>query len=343
MTQITEFIKKVQNKEIDIVDHTHKVLQEAKKLDKEYHFFNEISESLAIKQANSLKHQPVGKLAGLPISIKDCIVVKDVESKAGSKILSTYKPLFNATVIKKLEDEGAIIIGKTAQDVFGFGSFSTNVGLDMKIPRNPNDKTRACGGSSGGSAGITKALTLPHISLGESTGGSIVAPASFCGVYGLCPTYGRVSRYGLMDYANSMDKIGPMANTPEDLALIMNIISGHDSNDSTSLTANVPNYVDQINKDPKKLKVGIIKESLGEGTDKKIVDQIESLASSLNADKVSLPLTNKYGVSAYYLLAMSEASTNLAKYCGMRYGQHEKLEGSFNEYFTDVRSKNFNR
>ena len=342
MTQISEFVKKIHSGEIDVVEHTNKVLQQTTKLNKEFHHLNEISTTLAKATAHKLKESPKGKLAGLPISAKDAILVQDVQTRAGSKILTNYNPLFNATVINKLQAEGAIIIGKTAQDAFGFGSFSTNVGLDLPTPLNPNDKERACGGSSGGSAGFTKAATFPHASLGESTGGSIVNPASFCGVYGLCPTYGRVSRYGLMAYANSLDKIGPMATSPEDLALILEIIAGHDKLESTSLKAPIPNYTKEINPDTK-LKVGIISETVAEGTDPKITDQINSIASKLNATKVSLPLTHKHGVPAYFLLAMAEASTNLAKYCGMRYGQSEKLEGSFNEYFTKVRSNNFNQ
>ena len=241
-----------------------------------------------------------------------------------------------------MKKEGGLVIGKTSQDEFGFGSFNVNVGLGMKIPLNPFDKERACGGSSGGSAGITNKASFRHISLAESTGGSIVCPASFCGVAGLCPTYGRVSRYGLMDYSNSLDKIGPMAKNVEDIALMMEVIAGFDKNESTSLNVAVEKYTDFLGKDIKKLKIGIIKEAFGKGTDKEITKMILDKISGLNYDEISLPLTNKYGVYTYYLIAMCEASTNLAKYCGMRYGIHEKLEGNFNEYFSKVRSHNFN-
>ncbi len=332
-----DFVQKVKNREIDIVEHTLHALDEVKKLNPEFHYFNAIAEDLALQQAEAIKKNPAGRLAGVPVAIKDCICVKGVESRAGSRILTGYKPLFDATVIEKLKLEGAIIIGKTSQDAFGFGSFSTHVGLGMEIPLNPLDKERSCGGSSGGSAGITKKASFPTVSLGESTGGSIVAPASFCGVYGLCPTYGKVSRYGLMDYANSLDKIGPMAMDVDDLALVMDIISGYDQKDSTSLPS------EKIVGKPEDLHLGIIKESIGEGTDKKIssliLDAVDE--SELKHASIALPLTQKYGVSTYYLLAMSEASTNLAKYCGMRYGKHEKLEGNFNEYFSKVRSMHF--
>ena len=253
--KVQEFIKKVHSKEIDVVEHTHKVLDEIKKINSEYNYFNTISDDLAIKQAELVKKNPKGKLAGLPVSIKDCICVKSVESTAGSKILKGYYPIFNATSVQKIIDEGAIIIGKTSQDEFGFGSFSTNVGLGFKIPLNPFDKSRSCGGSSGGAAGISQKIKSPHIAFGESTGGSIVNPASFCGVFGLCPTYSRVSRYGLIDYSNSLDKIGSISKSVYDSALLLNIISGFDDKDSTSLNVPVDDFTKYLDKDVKNLKV----------------------------------------------------------------------------------------
>ena len=340
------FIKQVQEGRIDVVEHTHKVIEEIKKINKTYNYFNTISEELALEQVKAVKKNPKGRLAGIPVSVKDCIVVKGVESRAGSKILSGYNPVFDATVIEKVKAEGGIIIGKTSQDEFGFGGFSVNVGVDMKIPLNPFDKERACGGSSGGAAGITQKISFPHIALSESTGGSIVDPASFCGVVGLCPTYGRVSRYGLMDYANSLDKIGPMGKTVADTALMMNVIAGYDEKESTSINKPVDDYENVVGKIVKNMKIGIIKESFGEGTDSKIKDDVMKAVKGFEElgvkhEEISLPLTMKYGVEAYYLTAMSEASTNLAKFCGMRYGKHEKLEGGFNEYFSKVRSANF--
>jgi len=343
--QCSEFITKVQNNEIDVVEHTHKVISECKKIDKEYHYFNALSENLAVSLAEKVKKNPKGRLAGLPVSIKDCICVKGVESRAGSKILNGYKPLFNATAIQRLVDEGAIIIGKTAQDEFGFGSFATNVGLGFNVPLNPFDKKRACGGSSGGSGGLAQAARFPHISLGESTGGSIVTPASFCGVVGMCPTYGRVSRYGLIDYANSLDKIGPMSKNVYDSALALELISGFDNKESTTLNEPVGKYCDAL-KRKSTAKIGVIKECFGSGVSESVknivwkgIKKLESLGVSY--EEISLPLVGKYGVPAYYMIAMSESSTNLAKYCGMRYGAHDKLGKGFNEYFSDVRSEHF--
>jgi len=346
--KIREFIKQVQNKEIDVVEHTHKFIEQSKKINKEYNYFNTISEDLAIKQAEAVKRNSHGCLSGLPISIKDSICVKDLESTAGSKILKGYYPLFNATSVQNAINEGAIIIGKTSQDEFGFGGFSTNVGLGFKTPLNPFDKSRATGGSSGGAAGLAQKADFPHIAFGESTGGSIVNPASFCGVFGLCPTYGLVSRYGLIDYGNSLDKVGPIAKSASDCALLLDTISGHDPKDSTSLNSKKIDYSSYIKKDIKGMKIGIIKEAFSSGVDKSIDKSIHDSINKLEKlgvkfEEVSLPLSIKYGIPVYYLIGTSEASSNLAKYCGLRYGATEKLEGSFNDYFTKVRSENFGK
>ncbi len=343
-----DFIKEVRKGNISAEENTHKILEEAEKINKEYNYFNKISKELALQQARGLDKKikagkAKGSLLGLPVTVKDCIVVKGVESTAGSKILKGYLPVFNATCVQRCIDEGAVIIGKTAQDEFGFGTFSANVGVGFKIPKNPFDKERACGGSSGGAAGYTQKTKFNHIAFAESTGGSIVAPASFCGVDGLCPTYGLVSRYGLMDYANSLDKIGPIGKTAEECALMLNVIAGRDKKDSTSLKAKKEDYTSYLKEDVKKLKVGIVKEAFGKGTQKIISDKIKNTLLNFNIpyDEVELPLNHKYAVAAYYLLSTTEASTNLAKYCGMRYGASEKLEGDFNEYFSKVRSFNF--
>ncbi len=347
MEKFKSYIQSVHSGEVDVVEQTHKAIEELKKINSEYHYLTIISEELALKQAQAIKRSPHGKLAGVFISVKDSIIVEGVESRGGSKILSGYKPPFNSTVVKKCEDEGAIIIGKTSQDEFGFGGFSKNVGLGFKTPLNPFDKERACGGSSGGSGGLAQKFSLPHVSLGESTGGSIVAPASFCNVYGLCPTYGRVSRYGLLDYGNSLDKVGPMSNNLYAAALVQDIISGHDPKDSTSINIGHTHCAKAAEQnDAKGMKFAILKEGFGDATDKKVKDAINHSIKKLEDkgaefEEISLNLPIKYGIPTYYLIATSEASTNLAKYCGMRYGQEEALSGSFNEYFSKVRGDNF--
>ncbi len=326
---VQDFVNKVKKKEIDVVEHTENILKEAKKINKDYGYFTVISDKLALEQAKKIKKEPKGKLAGLPVSIKDCICVKGVESAAGSEILKGYKPTFNATAVQRLIDEGAIIIGKTSQDEFGFGGFSVNT---KTIPKNPHDKTRSCGGSSGGAAGFTATTNFTHVALAESTGGSIANPASFCGVFGLTPTYGLVSRYGLIDYANSLDKIGVMSKNAEDSKVILDVISGHDKRDSTSLSKDLV-------KDSKIKKIAIIKESLN--VNKEIKDLI--LSKVKDYDLISLPITEKYAIPAYYIIATAEASTNLAKYSGFKYGQEEELTGYYNEYFSKVRSKYFSK
>lgn len=323
-----------------MMSEINRIIDEIKNINREYHYFNEISEELARKNSGN------GKLKGITISVKDSIVVKDVESRAGSGILSGYNPVFDATVVEKIKNEGGIIIGKTSQDEFGFGSFSRNVGIDLKIPLNPFEKKRCCGGSAGGSAGITQKTSFRHISIAESTGGSIVCPAAFCGVYGLCPSYGLVSRYGLMDYANSLDKIGPMAKNIEDIALALDVIAGYDSRESTSVNRKKEDYFSYLRKDVKGMRIGVIRESFGEGVDDEIKEIVKEKIRGIEEKgnkiiEISLPMNAKYSLAAYYIIAMCEASTNLAKYCGMRYGKHEKLEGNFNDYFSKVRSLNF--
>ncbi len=344
---IKELAQKIASGEIDAVEHTHQVLEEAKRINKEFNYINTFCEKRALAAAESVKKGKIkGSLSGVPVSIKDSIVVKDVESTAGSAILKGYIPLFNATCVQKAEDEGAIVIGKSSQDEFGFGSFSTNVGVGFKKPLNPIDPTRACGGSSGGAAGLAMKAKFPTLSYGESTGGSIVVPASFCGVYGMCPTYGRVSRYGLIDYGNSLDKVGPLSKYIEDIALGLEVMSGHDPNDSTSVKAPDSDFSSYLKKDVKGMKIGVISEAFGDGTTQDVQDAIwdgvkklEDLGATY--EKVKTPLAIDKGLAVYYILATSEASTNLAKYCGMRYGVQKETNESFNDYFKNIRSPNF--
>ena len=330
---VKTFLQEVKNNKISIEKNTKDILDEAERLNKKQNFLNTICKDFALKQAGFIEKNRKGKVAGLPITVKDCICVKGVESRAGSRILKGYKPTFNATVVQRLVDEGAIIIGKTSQDEFGFGSFSTNTD---NIPKNPYDEARSCGGSSGGAGGFSAVTQYTHVALAESTGGSIVNPASFCGVVGFCPTYGVISRYGLIDYANSLDKIGLIGKTIEDVKIVFDVIKGHDKKDATSLDKG-------LNKDNGTKKIGVIKESLN--VDAKIKDLIlkKLNESKIPYDYISLPLTERYGVACYYLIAMSEASTNLAKFCGLRYGFEKEISGDFNEYFSSVRGEGFGK
>lgn len=349
---VRDYLSAVRKKDISIEEQTARIISEAEKTNKKYNYFLTIEKEKALeraraqdKQLKKSRPEELGRLYGLAVSVKDCIVVKGIENKAGSHILKGYSPPYNSTAIKRIEAEGAIIIGKTVQDEFGFGSFTTNTGIGIEPPKNALDPERVCGGSSGGAAGFTALTANPHIALAESTGGSIACPASFNGVVGICPSYGRVSRYGLMDYANSLDKIGCMSKNVYDSALMLEIISGKDELDSTSLDKPVPKYSEA---EKKPLRIGIIKELSGKGIDSGVLKCFDKSIKDLEelgykTEEVSLPLNAKHGINAYYLIALSEASTNLAKYCGMRYGLEEKMEGHFNEYFSKIRSQGFGK
>ena len=306
------------------------LLDRVRELDAEYHFMNVYAED-----------SPVGSglLNGYAVSVKDNVCVKGVESKAGSKILEGYVPPFDATVVSKSRREGASIIGKTTQDEFGFGTF--NVNTPYKVPLNPHDKERSTGGSSGGAACITSVADFPHLAISESTGGSISCPASWCGVVGITPTYGRVSRWGLIDYANSLDKIGVMAKTVREAAMFLGVISGPDMYDSTVLDVPVPDYT--VPAEIQGIKIGVPEEYFGNGVDSKVEEQIWASIKRLESrgaviKEVSLPHT-KYSLSSYYIIAMAEASTNLAKFSGLRYGLQKPIEGDFNQYFSSVRTE----
>ena len=314
-----------------------KVLEECKAINKEHHYFTVLCEKEALKKSAK------GKLSGLFVTIKDNICVKGVESTATSRMLKGYKPLFDATIVAKLKKEGAVVLGKTSCDAFGFGSFNVNVGLDYKIPTNPFDTNRSTGGSSGGAAGITQKASFSHVAIAESTGGSIECPAAYCGVIGFVPSYGRISRNGLISYANSLDKIGLMSKKVDELKQVLEVVSGFDPADGTSLKEEL----DLTSK--KKFKIGLIKEGLGKGVDTGIIQSMKEVVEKLRkkgvvVEEVSLPLTFTYGVAAYYIIAMCEASTNLSCLSGLRYGSElPKKQKSFTNYFTEVRSKHFNQ
>ena len=301
------------------------VMKDLKAINAKYQMFHAMSDDIAAGDAKFL------------FSAKDNLTSKDMETCAGSRILEGYHPIFDATCISKLREAGGKLVGKTNMDEFGFGTFSTNSGFE--VPRNPYDLNRACGGSSGGSA-CAASVIEDHMSLGVSTGGSICCPASFCGVYGIAPTYGRVSRYGLIDYGNSLDKIGVISQKATDLKKYMEMIAGKDEKDPTSMVQ--PDFKTAYRK---MRSVAIPKEGI-EGLSKEVEavfkDAVEQLKSmGVDVDYVDMP-SLKYAMPAYYVLATSEASTNLARYVGMRYGHQEGDHSlKFDDYFTEVRSKYF--
>ena len=273
---VNEYLSKGKNE-------VKEIIKEAREINKKYNYFNYIDED-----ATGGK----GKLSNLPVSVKDCICVKDMESRAGSLILKGYKPVFDATVISRLRKEGVAIIGKTSQDEFGFGSFSTNTD---NIPKNPIDAERSTGGSSGGSAGYTAITKYTHVSIAESTGGSIACPAGFCGVAGFTPTYGVVSRYGLIDYANSLDKIGVMAKKVNEIKPVFDVIRGYDEKDSTSLKLD-------LNKDEKIKKIGVIKETLN--VDEKIKDAVLTVLIKIQGGIVRLTSMDDFLIPQFHIKSL---------------------------------------
>ena len=343
--ETTRFFVERAKKDFSLVEkNLAQIIAEIKESEeKGLNYIEAFDEALVTQQLAELKKdfeeggaKSKGKLFGVPITVKDAICVKGLESKAGSKILRGYGPLFDATVIARARAEGAIILAKTTQDEFGFGTFATNT---EKVPKNPFDNKRSCGGSSGGSAGFTAYTKSYHLALGESTGGSIACPASFCGATGFTPTYGLVSRYGLIDYANSLDKIGSVARNADDAALLLEVIAGPDERDSTSLGAGF------IAKEQPVKKVAVIKDFLehcDEEVKKVFLKKVEELKKYYIVSEVSLPMNVKYALAAYYIIATCEASTNLAKLSGLRYGVQGSVDGKhFDAYFSEVRSKEF--
>jgi aspartyl-tRNA(Asn)/glutamyl-tRNA(Gln) amidotransferase subunit A len=260
-------------------------------------------------------------LAGVPIAVKDVISTTGVRTTCGSKILETYVPPYDATAVERLERAGAVILGKTNCDEFAMGSSNENSAYGPV--RNPVATDRVPGGSSGGSAAVV-AAGLAVASLGTDTGGSIRQPGSFCGIPGLMPTYGRVSRYGLVAFASSLDKIGPFTANIADTAAVLGVIAGHDPNDSTSAAVPVENYLAEIEKSAKGIRIGVPEDYFGEGLDPEVKEKVRAgiaLLESLGCQRIPLKMPHTdYAIAAYYIIATAEASSNLARYDGVRYG-----------------------
>lgn len=317
----------IRSRKISAVELTRQVLDRIEKLEPSIKAFNSTFADRAMEQARQADagNRP-GELSGLPIAIKDNLCTSHGLTTCSSKILANFAAPYDATVVKKLEAAGAIIVGKTNLDEFAMGSSTENSATGPT--RNPWDTDRVPGGSSGGSA-AAQAAGMCCASLGSDTGGSIRQPAALCGVVGLKPTYGRVSRYGLVAYASSLDQIGPFGNTVADAALMLNVIAGHDPKDSTSVPQAAPDYLAALEEPIKGLRIGIAKEyNLAAGIDPQVkaaVDAAIAQYKSLGAEivDVSLPHT-EYGIAAYYVIAPCEASSNLARYDGVHFGHRTK-------------------
>lgn len=288
------------------------------------------------------KGEAAGLLAGIPVGIKDNIVTEGLRTTCASRFLDNFVPVYHATVVHKLHEAGAITIGKLNMDEFAMGGSNENSAY--QVTRNPWDLDRVPGGSSGGSAAAVAAGQVPF-ALGSDTGGSIRQPASYCGVVGLKPTYGLVSRFGLVAFASSLDQIGPLTRSVEDAALALQSIAGYDNMDSTSAKVDVPHYSQALTGDVKGLRIGVPKEYMGEGVDPKVKEAVMAALSvyeSLGAtwEEVSLPHT-EYAVAAYYLLASSEASSNLARFDGVRYGVRIDHPDNLLDLYMRSRSEGF--
>jgi len=292
--------------------------------------------------ALAAKGEKLPPLGGVPVGIKDVLVTKGVRSTAGSKILGNYIPPYDCTAVARLEAAGAVVLGKLNCDEFAMGSSNENSA--WKPVHNPRDLSRVPGGSSGGSAACV-AADMAVVALGSDTGGSIRQPASFCGVVGLLPTYGRVSRYGLIAFASSLDHIGPLSKTVKDAAIVLRTIAGRDPMDSTSAEVPVPDYVAELDRPVRGMKLGIAKEYLSEGLDGEVRKAIEAAIqklASLGCEivEVSLPHTS-YAVPAYYIVATAEASSNLARFDGVRYGHRSKEARTLSDMYRKSRDEGF--
>lgn len=338
------FQKRFLKGEVSCSSTTESYLRRAKSSSNLNAFLQLFDESMetAEKVDQKLKAGTAGKLAGLVLGVKDVIAIKDKRLTCGSKILENFVSPYNATVVERLKEEDAIIIGKTNMDEFAMGS-STEFSAYGPV-LNPVDNARVPGGSSGGSASAVGA-GLCHAALGTDTGGSIRQPASFCGVVGLKPTYGRVSRYGLVAFASSFDVIGPFANSVYDIALILEVLAGHDERDSTSAEKSVPQYTSFLDKVITNLKVGVAKETLGTGVDNEVKESISKRIDNLRSAgveiiEISLPHLD-YTIPAYYILATAEASSNLERYDGARYGHRAKNIEDLEEMYVRSRTQGF--
>lgn len=344
LSDLHELLHKKEVKVSDLVDESYKRIGQ---VDSKVQAFLALDEEKARSTAKKLDEklgtdESKGLLFGMPIGIKDNIVTKDLRTTCASKILENFDPIYDATVVQKLQQAETVTIGKLNMDEFAMGSSTENSGF--KKTKNPWNLETVPGGSSGGSAAAVAAGEVPF-SLGSDTGGSIRQPASFCGVVGLKPTYGRVSRFGLVAFASSLDQIGPVTRTVEDNAYLLQAISGIDPMDSTSANVEVPNFVQALTGDVKGLKIAVPKEYLGEGVNEEVKQSVLAslkVLESLGAtwEEVSLP-HSKYALATYYLLSSSEASANLARFDGVRYGYRTPNADNLLDLYKNTRAEGF--
>jgi len=343
---ISEALAKMADGQLTSAELTSEYIKRIEAVDKDLGSFVTVDKDGAMAQAEAAdkarKEGTAGDLCGVPLSIKDLLCTKGLRTTCGSKMLENFVPPYDATVVSKLKNAGAVILGKTTMDEFAMGSTSETCAFG--IPRNPWKKGYVAGGSSGGSA-VAVAASLCAASLGSDTGGSIRQPASLCGIVGLKPTYGRVSRYGLTAYASSLDQVGPLTRTVGDCALMMNMIAGYDDRDSTSVKEAVPDYTKALIDGMEGIRVGVPAEYFGEGLDPEVEAAVRNgieVFRSQGAEIVEVSLPNtEYCVAVYYLIAPSEASSNLARYDGVQYGYRDKKADTLLDMYKETRSQGF--
>ncbi|MBN2246663.1 MAG: Asp-tRNA(Asn)/Glu-tRNA(Gln) amidotransferase subunit GatA, partial [Candidatus Aminicenantes bacterium] len=345
--KVTEYLEKIQKREISVEQVVLQVYHQIDQIDQKIKAFLTLNRENAIQEAKRLderlkNHEPVPHLAGLPVAVKDIICTKDIETTCGSKILKNFIPPYDATVIQRIKNAGAILIGKTNMDEFGMGSSNENSAFQTTL--NPWDLTRVPGGSSGGSA-ASVAADEAIAALGTDTGGSIRIPASFCGIVGMKPTYGRVSRYGLIAYASSLDQIGTLTKSVPDSAIIMNILCGYDPMDSTSASIPVPDFLASCRPGIKDLNFAVPAEFFEQGIDSEVKNAVKKAIQVImdlggKVEEISLPHI-EYALSAYYLIAMAEASSNLAKFDGVQYGLRIDEQDNLEEMYRKTRTMGF--
>lgn len=344
---VSEIAKKIKEKEITIKEVLDSVYNRIENVEEKVSAYVTLTKEQAYNRATKLQErldngEDIGIMGGVPIAIKDNICTNGIKTTCSSKMLENFVPFYDATVIEKLENAGAIIIGKTNMDEFAMGSSTENSAI--KKTKNPWDLERVPGGSSGGSAAAV-ACDIAPCALGTDTGGSIRQPASFCNVVGLKPTYGLVSRYGIVAYASSLDQVGPLTKSVEDAAILLNVIAGKDEKDTTSADIPKKDYLKSIKDDIKGKKIGVPTEFISDGINedvKKAYEENLNTLKELGAEIIEIKLDYaKYSLPTYYIIATAEASSNLGRYDGIRYGHRAKDFSSLDELYVKSRTEGF--
>ncbi len=328
---------------MSIVSTIEKCLDDAERLNGELNSFLRIERDYALNCAEELENSGEEQsLKGAAIAVKDNICTKFSQTSCGSRILGSYRPQYNATAVERLLKAGAVVVGKTNMDEFAMGSSNENSAFGAV--KNPWDASRVPGGSSGGSA-VAVASGVVRASLGSETGGSVRQPASFCGIVGLKPTYGRISRFGLVAFASSLDQIGIFGQTSKDVADVLGVVSGRDKNDATSAEMEVPNYAEELMKDITGKRIGVPRALFGAGLDDEVREAVEAAIDnykSLGAEIVDVELPHsKYSIAVYYIIATAEASSNLARFDGVRYGFRAREAQELREMYMKTREEGF--